>query len=150
MATIVKSKARVFGECINSLELLQALKHDVFKNEDAPVQISTQFHSDFLKVVCLCTDCNRVHLIAGDVIKTGYENKLKDARVYVDHSGSEKFVTKRELIAVLEHLGDVRFVTLHHAQDDKAYTLTQVFNCSPGCQVIHFDSAYEKNCLDLN
>lgn len=150
MATIVISKARVFGECINSWELLQALNAKVFKSDDAPVQVSTQFHSDYLKLVCLCSECNRIHLIAGQLTPNDHYQKLQNIRVLVDHTKDGKNVTRGELIAALELIGNVRLITLHNAQDDKAYTLTQVLSCSPACASVHLESAYEKNCLDLN
>ena len=150
MSTIIKSKARVFGESINSFELLQALRSPLLKDDDAPIQISTQFHSGLLNMIYVCPFCHKIHLSCAVWDKNKYEERTPHLKVYADHTKDGKHVTKKELISVLEQLNEVLDIFLESAEEDMSYTLTKVFKCSPNCSAIHLDSAYERNSPHLN
>lgn len=150
MSTIIKSKARVFGESINSFELLQALKSPLLKDDNAPIQISTQFQTGLLNMIYLCPFCEKLHLAFGLWNKNEYAEKIPHLKIYADHTYDGKHVTKKELISVLEQLNEVLDIFLDSAEEGMSYTLTKVFKCSGSCPVIHLDCAYTKDCLYQN
>jgi len=147
--TIIKSKARMFGDSINSQELIEALKNPLLK-KDAPVQISTKFYSGLLKMIYKCPHCNKLHFVCGKLEKERYLEAIIHTIVFADHCNDGKFVTKEELISVLQQLEEVTNITLEDSIDDHTYTLTKVFKCSGECPVVHLDCAYEKNSPHLN
>lgn len=149
MSIIVKSKARVFGECLTTVELLQALKHKVFTNANAPVQLFTQYNTDFLKVVYLCPNCSTLHFCTGDFKDGLFQQKLKHIQIYIDHSNDGNVVTRKELIELLSHLNEVRKISLEHVQELKSFALTEVIKCD-SCDGVHLDCAYAEDCLRLN
>jgi hypothetical protein len=152
MFSIIKSKARVFGDSINTLELIEALKSSLFKEKNAPVLIFTQHHSGFLKMIYECPHCNKLHFVCGEMDKSEHlDNLIVQKRIHADHySDGMEAVTKEELIAVLEKLSEPKKIVLEHTQDPSAYYLTQVYKCSEDCPSVHLDSAYSKDSLQLN
>lgn len=149
MSIIVKSKTRVYGECLTTVELLQALKHKVFTNTNASVQLFTLFTTDFLKVVYLCPTCSSLHLSCGDFEDPAFQNKVSKINIYIDHSKDGKYVTRQELIDLLERLNEVRPICLENIQELKSFALTAVIKCD-SCDGVHLDCAYENDCLGLN
>ena len=151
MFSVIKSKARVYGESINSLELLEALKNSLFKDNQAPVLLFTQFHSGVIKMVYECPNCNKLHFVCGEMDKSEHlDNLIMQKRIYADHYSDGLGVTKEELISVLEKFSEPRKIVLEHTEDPNAYFLTKVYKCSENCPCVHLDSRYDKDSLQLN
>jgi len=153
MLSIIKSKARVFGDSINSLELLESLKNPLFKDEHAPVLIVTQFHAGFLQMVYECPKCNKLHFVCGAMDKEEHiDNLIIQKKIHADHysEGDKNVVTREELISVLEQLSEPKKIVLENTEDPNAYYLTQVYKCSENCPCVHLDTSYNKDSLLLN
>jgi hypothetical protein len=149
MSTIIKSKARIFGETINSFELLQALKSPLLKDDDAPIQISTPRCFGWLSMVVICPHCNKLHFISSPLDDESYREKLIECKVLGDHNNKPTSTTKKELISILELLPDPIEIALEDIFQT-SYLLTGVYKCSEECPVIHLDCAYLKDCLYQN
>lgn len=148
MSIIVKSKARVFGESINTHEFLQALKNPLFPNDDSPISLSSQTFSDALTMVYICLKCAKLHLVCGG-LNEGEEVSKENIIVLVDHTTDGEYVTKREMIHILENLNEIRNVCLQHIYGPMTYTLTEISKCNEHCPAVHLDSAYHKDCVYL-
>lgn len=148
MSTIIKSKARIFGECINTYELLLAIKNEVFSIDEAPIEISSESFVGTLTMVYLCQKCAKLHLVCGS-LQEGHCVSRENIVVCADHTADGKYVSKKELVEILEHLQEIRNVCLQHVYGKHNYTLTEVSKCHSLCPAIHLNSAYYKDCAHL-
>lgn len=146
MKKVLISKARMYGDGINSKELLHALKNPTIKDEGAPVQVSTKAYNELLNMVVLCESCDSLHLICGRLSKEQYEFVRAHYKIFTDHNYDGKYVSLGELKRILSELVETREISLTHLEDGN-YTLTQVYKCSASCPAIHLDSSYEGDSI---
>jgi len=146
MKTILISKARMYGDSINSRELLQALKNPIVGDEGAPVTVSTRNCTEVLNMVVLCESCDSLHLICGKLSREQYEFAHTCYKIFAEHNYDGAGVTVGELKRILSALPQTREISLTHLEDGN-YTLTEVYKCSPTCQAIHLDSSYEGDSI---
>jgi hypothetical protein len=149
-AKIIKSKARIFGECINTYELLAALKDPSFSNANGPVTINTKFGFGTLSMVYMCSSCNKIHLVTGSIEEGEYFGEQPGIIIFADHTKDGKVITKKELIEILERIDDLKDVTLEHIGEGQTYTLTEIYKCNEHCPAVHLDCSYHSDCLYLN
>lgn len=150
MAIIVKSKTKFYGECLNTFELLQALKSPVFESEAAPVSIKLEANYLPLTMVYLCDGCSKLHLVCGQLGEDEYIGSKSSIHVLVDHTTDGKCVSKSELIEALECLFENHEVIIENLGDPRNYPLTEVFKCHDKCPAVHLDCGYERNCIYPN
>lgn len=151
----VATKAKVFGETFNVIELLEALRKPIFDQDDAIISIHTQYFSDGLTAVYKCSSCDKLHLLAGHFESIEERDEFDFStfkKIYVSKTDNSVlgFVTKKELLDILETLPGKTPVLIETIWEERCFTLTNVFKCSETCPSIHLDSAYDDNTLSLN
>lgn len=150
---IAFAKNKSQHDFITANELLQTLNGDVFSSssEKAPVLIHSSDdngESDIhlLKIVFKCSNCNTIHLEAGDVTPDDV-NADEDTIIYTDYTHQKLgFVNRKELIEILEKFiskngGDSK-VDIRTSDDVMTYPLTEIFKCSQSCPSVHLCSGY--------
>lgn len=147
MSTILKSKTRIFGERLNTLELLEALKSPLFSDRKVPLLIFTRSHAGLLKIVYLFKGSETLYFATGnfdDHIKADPQHLMT---VCIDHTQDDRYVSIQEIITLLEKvLKKTRFISLQHAADDYTYGLTIISKCDT-CESVHLDCTYDKDCV---
>lgn len=169
MAIPIKQKNKVFGETFNVGELIEALKNEVFKVDDAPVSIHTEDFFGDVVAVYKRKNHEGVYILANNrkIYSEDDDNEEDEGEddMFIfntdEVSGSVKeiaetiyglqyIIEKKDLIEILNKLDKKQRVMIETMADENAYTLTGVYKCSEGCPAIHLDSSYEEVNFNLN
>jgi hypothetical protein len=146
----IKSKAKIFGQTFNNIDLIEALKDPKLTDHNAPVTIYTKDFSSLLKIIYECGSCNKLHFIGCEDDEEVFDSDFGGGKVYINHSYKKgKYVTQKELLNILESIPKIMDITIETYNDENPYTLTSVYKC-PYCPSIHLDCAYEEHSFRPN
>jgi hypothetical protein len=161
----IMRKNRMFGDCISTNELLNALKNECYKDSDEAVLIhapsSKSKYGEPLIYIFECIACNKLHLLAGIPIADFPKSLAKDmsksleaklSKVYFDYLVEDKnFVSRKKLISILQNIPINLQITIGVIyKSENMYTLTEVIKCSDDCFCVHLNCAYDKDCILRN
>jgi hypothetical protein len=143
----VASKAKVFGDTFNNIELIEALKNQIFEDDAAVIINSPDGDGGYdVTAIFKCSGCNKLHISCAD--EESLYGTLTDAKVYLNRVyEKKKSLTRREFLNVLESIPEIIQVALDF--DDDLYTLTNVSKC-PNCPAIHLDCNYDEHTHSQN
>ena len=159
--TIIKSKAKVFGETITVAELFSSLISEKFL-EDGFVFLHTKETDAVLTAIYTCKLCDSLHLVSGNFLSLNNPEKEKEFdvnyfsnanEVYVNriHVDKQLAISKKELIETIRDLAPGMKVTIEDISDNTPYTLAEIRRCSdPECPSVHLTAFYNKNSFHKN
>lgn len=139
----IKSKGKIFGQTFNTFELIEALKDPKLTDDNAPITIYTKNFSALLKIIYECGSCDKLHLIGCEDGDELFDSDFIKGKIHINHSYKKgKYITKKELLNLLESIPKIMNITIETYNDEHPYTLTSVYKC-PSCPAIHLDAAYD-------